>query len=175
MSMTTGELNRDPARCDAYHEAGHTVVGVVLGLKLQSVSIRDTGTNPPQTVWDHSFLEDLRQNDKKAFATYTENYAIVCLASEYAEELCCDVSSREQKEAFHGDYLDAQWLRKAGQLPYFSFAIIDQLKQRAKEHVYMNRRAIDLVSERLLRGETLDSVQATELMAQAGNPEQPSQ
>ena len=95
----THMLNSDAKKCSAYHEAGHAVVGVLGGLLLDYVTARETSAIDPHCKWKKEFIDRMLSNEGEERERFTDRFAEMCLAAEYAEALACDVSSDEQKEA----------------------------------------------------------------------------
>jgi len=168
----TCQINDDAALCDALHEAGHAVVGVVLGFDLVFAASAACKTADPKCKFDHTAFNQMVEkgdpSDTNKIVDGTERSAIMLFAGEYAEAFACDLRSREQQEAIHGDYLDAQLTRTMCRLPYLSFQTVINLKQRAEVEVRRLEPAIRVVAEFLRRGETLDLKQVKDLMASAG-------
>ena len=152
--------NDDYELCDAYHEAGHAVIGVALGLNLTLAASAACKLANPKCEFDHgAFNEMLKKGDpgdKEKIIQGTESLAIMLFASEFAEALVCDMRSTEQQEAIHGDYFDAQVARKGCGLPYLSARDVARLKERARNDVRRLEPAIRIVGDRLRRGERLD-------------------
>ena len=155
MASSTADLNPQPERCDAYHESGHAVVGVVRGLQLISVTVRDTGGMAPHCAWDHSWVDELvKRPDEpgvaEAIDAFTEFHAEMCLASRFAEALVCNIESREQQEALHYDYVDAERVRYERALRYFGWTTIEKLKRRPEALVNKYAKAIEMVANGVL-------------------------
>ena len=160
MPTLTADLNKEPHRCDAYHEAGHAVIGVRLGLQLKSVTCVDNGRTPPNCSWDYSEIDRLRkesddQTNSEKIDEFTRHHAIMCLASGYAEQLACNTSSDEQQEALHCDYLDAERIHYNCTGNYLGKTLLEQLRTRTRELVERDKPAVARVAEQLLNGQTL--------------------
>ena len=89
----------------------------------------------PHCHWNPTQYEELMVNRDTpeglaALDNFTVNHAMMCLASEYAEELHGATDTPPQKEAFHCDYLDAELKRKnTGLFDYFGLARVRQLRE----------------------------------------------
>jgi hypothetical protein len=172
MPTSTADLNPHPERCDAYHEAGHAVVGVVRGLQLTSVTGQDAGHTPPHCAWDHGWVNGLldtadQPGVPEQINAFTEFHAEMCLASRYAEALVCNVKSDEQQEALHYDYVDAERVRYQCGLGYFGWSRIQQLKQSAEALVNGHAKAIKMVADKLLAGQTLTKEQVAAIIEES--------
>jgi ATP-dependent Zn protease len=169
MPTLTAELNKEPHRCDAYHEAGHAVIGVILGLQLKRVTCVDNGRTPPNCSWDYSEIDRLlteseNQNNSTKIDEFTRNHAMMCLASEYAEQLACKTSSDEQEEALHCDYLDAQRIRYNYTGNYLGKTLLKQLHTKTKGLVQQHNAAVEKVAEQLLKEKSLNHDQILSLI-----------
>jgi hypothetical protein len=170
MLTLTADLNREPERCDAFHEAGHAVLGVVRGFRLKSVTALDTGGIPPHCAWDDAAIKALLgQRDKPGVAAqieqFTERHAEMCFASRYAEEMACDISSDEQQDALHCDYLDAERVHYCCVGNYLGRTRVARLRDSARDLVNQHAAAVSRVAEKLLTGATLTHEQVEALIA----------
>jgi hypothetical protein len=151
MRTQTHMLNLSPKKCSAYHEAGHAVVGIARGLKLKIATIRPADGSNPHCRWHQDYIDQmLKGKPRKTCRSFTRCFAEMSLASRYSEALRCNVKSDEQRDAHHGDYLDAQFMRRRAKLDYFSLANVSTLKRRARTLVTQYAAAITAVAERLL-------------------------
>lgn len=172
MPSCTADLNADPRRCDAFHEAGHAVIAVVRGLRLTNVTGVDAIQMPPHCDFDHSEFEDLLDRRpepgvQERIRLFTEHHAEMCLASHYSEAIACDTSSDEQKDALHCDYLDAERVRYTYLQNYFGLLGIKALHERARDLVAQYQRAITRVAEELLDGHTLNQDQVLTIVTES--------
>jgi hypothetical protein len=151
--------NPDPLRCDAYHEAGHAVVGIIRGLKLKIATVRPADGSDLQCRWDCSHIDKMLKSEQRLRRVFTKCFAEMSLASRYSEAMSCDTTSDEQRDAHHGDYIDAQFMLRRANLEYFSLATVSALKRRARTSVKQCATAIMTVVEKLLVCEGLDQVE----------------
>jgi ATP-dependent Zn protease len=170
MRTQTHKLNPNPLRCSAYHEAGHAVVGVLGGLKLEIATIRPTDGSDPQCRWDNDYMETILKSDQKIRSSFTKRFAEMNLASRFSEAMACDMKSDEQQDSHHGDYLDLQRMRRKAGFGYFRLATIPKLKRRARALVKENAAAIAAVAERLLESATLDQIQIESIIKENPPP-----
>lgn len=173
MPTTTADLNQHPECCDAFHEAGHAVIGVFRGLHLSSVTGADAVHTPPHCVWDLSEFDALLPNREQPgveaqIEEFTERYAEMCLASCYSEKSVCDAGSDEQAEALHCDYLDAERIRYCYVGNYLGRTRVNELHGRSRALVAQHAQAIARVAERLLAGETLSHEQVHAVIVELG-------
>jgi ATP-dependent Zn protease len=171
----TEDFNKEPRRCDAYHEAGHAVIGVILNLRLNTVTGVDNGRTPPNCSWDYSEIDRLQNtsddhNNSEEIYEFTRNHAMMCLASKYAERLACDTSSDEQEESLHYDYLDAERIRYNCTGNYLGKTLVGQLRNTTETLVQQHRTAIERVAKQLLNGQTLNHAQILSLIRDDGSP-----
>jgi hypothetical protein len=78
---------------DAYHEAGHAVIGVVLGFRLEYAAGQTKEAGPRCKRLPHgiSNVDQGSSEDEIMEATgRTRDYALMCMASEFAEALVAD-------------------------------------------------------------------------------------
>ena len=131
MRTQTHMLNPNPLRCSAYHEAGHAVVGIVRGLKIKIATIRPADGLNPHCRWDQGYVDQmLKAEPRKIRGSFTRCFAEMSLASRYSEAFVCNIKSDEQRDSHHGDYLDAQFMRRRANLEYFSLGTVSRLKRR---------------------------------------------
>jgi hypothetical protein len=165
MRTQTHMLNPNPKNCSAYHEAGHAVVGIIGGLKLKTVTIRVTDDFDPHCRWDGDHINPILKSESlEAREAFTERFAETCLASRYSEAMRCDISSDEQRDSHHFDYLHLQNMRQKASLDEFSPETVEQLNRRARTLVKQYAAAITAVADRLLVCETLDQTEVENLI-----------
>jgi hypothetical protein len=163
---------------DAFHEAGHSTIGVVRNQNLTRATATWAGDIFPHCEWDSTEYDDLmaQKNDPAvhpALNEHTENFALMCLAAQYAEALCGSTDSPEQKQAIHCDYLDAQRRRRNTGFDYFYNADVNRLCAQAKALVTQYAAAITAVATRLRAVESLDHDQVAAIIA-ANPPVEPA-
>jgi ATP-dependent Zn protease len=157
MRTQTHMLNLSPKKCSAYHEAGHAVVGIVNGLRLKHVTISGSGDLDPHCRWDKDVLDPILESGSlEAREAFTGRFAEMSLASRYSEAMGCDITSDEQRDSHHGDYVHAQSIRRKASLDEFGPAMVERLTQRARTLVTQYAAAIKAVAEKLLECDGLD-------------------
>ncbi len=107
-------------KADAYHEAGHVVIGVVQGFRLKSVSAAQTAKMDPHCEWEsYGITKEQAEQDESLADKFTRHHALMCLAAEFAEALVSDVNNPQSVQAINCDYLDAEVVRKNIGFNYF--------------------------------------------------------
>jgi hypothetical protein len=114
--------------------------------------------------------ESENQDNSINIDEFTRNHAVMCLASEYAEQLACKTSSDEQKEALHCDYLDAQRIRYNCTGNYLGKTLVGQLRNTTETLVQQHRTAIERVAKQLLNEQTLNHEQIRSLIRDDVSP-----
>ena len=174
MFTPTSNSNPEPARCDAYHEAGHAIVGVALNLQLDYVTAATTAELPPHCRWNYDQMYTLINHRSESSDDNTDldkqlddlskRHAEMCLASRYSEALACNTESDEQTDAYHCDYLDAERIRYCCVGNYFGLRGIRTLEKSTFDLVQKHKAAIAVVADRLLNGERLSHEQVRNLL-----------
>jgi hypothetical protein len=155
-------------KSDAYHEAGHAVIGVLLKFTLVYVS-GDATKGDPHCKWTPHGIQHVditsSQDEISECDRRTRAYALMCLASEFSEALVSDVNNMETIEALHLDYLLAEHIRMSCGLYFFGLNQKTQLRLEAKALVEQNKDGIGRVAEALMAGRVLTHDQVEALIA----------
>jgi hypothetical protein len=149
---TASDFNPDTKRCSAYHEAGHAVIGITLGLEIAYVTAKETDADDPHCKWSKEFIaKTLAAKEPYCeLEAFTERFAKACLASRYSEAMICKTHSNEQEDAKHYDYLGIQVMRWRAGLFYFDPEQVERLSNQAERLVTDHALEIAAVAEQLL-------------------------
>jgi hypothetical protein len=155
MRIQSHMLNDNPLRCDAYHEAGHAVIGLLHGMRLKYASIRPPGGLDPHCRWDDAFIDPIvTTGTLEARRAFVAAFAEVSLASRHSEAIICTMSD-EQNDAHAGDLGDAQKMCLRAGLAEFTAAEIERVNARAGQLVHQHTGAITAIAEKLYVAATL--------------------
>jgi ATP-dependent Zn protease len=150
----------------AYHEAGHAVMGCVLGRYPQSVDIvRDTHGNAGHTRFEADYPPCMKRwfDDSDEKRRYLRVRVLIDFASTVAHDLKCP--DRPQDSGDQQDYQRAKQIIEESiswDTDYDGY--LERLKIEARKYLITNWASVEAVATALLRNNTLSRVEIVDLL-----------
>jgi hypothetical protein len=86
-------------KTDAYHEAGHAVIGILQGFRLESATGVDKIGLFPHCKWEKwNVTQEQAEQDQAVAKDFTRRHALMCVAAEFSEAVVGNVNNPESAD-----------------------------------------------------------------------------